>query len=111
MNVILKSALCALVGVPLLAATSVSVAAAVDRMPTQVTVRYDDLDLATAHGAQVMYHRLNNAARSVCGDEEPLYLEAWHAIRMCQRDAIQQAVQELDRDQLTNVYHTHTASR
>jgi UrcA family protein len=111
MNCMLKLAIGALAGgLPLLAMCAPA-SATVDRSPTQVTVRYGDLDLATTHGAQVMYTRLEHAARSVCGDEEPLYLGEWHAIRMCQRDAIHQAVQELGRDQLTNVYHTHTASR
>src|SRR5262245_30472607 len=111
MNSMLKLAVGALVGSLPLLAVATSAQATVAGSPQQVVVRYHDLDLNTQHGAQIMYRRLDQAARTVCGFEDPINLGTWDKIRTCQHDAVAKAVKELHRSELTSVYGAHTAAR
>ena len=106
MNSIVKLAVRVVVGsLPLLAVTGAPARAAVPRAPTEVVVRYGDLDLDTHSGAQQMYSRLDHAARTVCGDaRSPLPLEARHVIRLCEQQAMHQAIEQLGRTELTTMY-------
>lgn len=78
-----------------------------------VIVHFGDLDLSTPNGAHLLYMRLKNAAKSVCGDEyDAIDLKQRGDIVDCQRDAIQHAVEHVDRPQLTAVYdHLHPRDR
>lgn len=70
-----------------------------------VVVHFGDLDLNTPNGAHLLYLRLKNAAKSVCGDEyEAIDLQDRGDIIDCQRDAIQHAVEHVDRPLLTALY-------
>ena len=70
-----------------------------------VRVHFGDLDLNTPNGAHLLYLRLKNAAKSVCGDEfEAIDLKDRGDIIDCQRDAIQHAVEHVDRPLLTTLY-------
>jgi UrcA family protein len=73
-----------------------------------VVVHFGDLDLDTPNGAHLLYLRLGNAAKSVCGDEyEAIDLKDRGDILDCQRDAIQHAVEHVDRPLLTALYDRH----
>ena len=37
--------------------------------PRSITVKYDDLNISTAHGAAMLYARIRVAAETVCGDQ------------------------------------------
>jgi UrcA family protein len=70
-----------------------------------VVVHFGDLDVNTPNGAHLLYMRLRNAAKTVCGNEfEAIDLKERGNILDCQRDAIQQAVEYVDRPQLTALY-------
>jgi len=58
----------ALAGAALLAATAQAQTPDVRNLHT-VTVRYGDLNLASAAGATTLYNRIRGAARFVCGEE------------------------------------------
>ena len=73
-----------------------------------VLVHFGDLDLNTSNGVHHMYMRLQNAAKSVCGDEfEAIDLSERGNILDCQRDAIQHAVEYVNRPRLTALYDHH----
>jgi UrcA family protein len=67
-----------------------------------VRVRFADLDTSDNHGAEVLYRRIKNAAKSVCQDLEadrdlsakPLYAD-------CVRNAIGDAIVKIDRPMVT----------
>jgi UrcA family protein len=40
-----------------------------DAQPRQMVVKYDDLNIATPAGAKALKHRIEDAARAVCGPE------------------------------------------
>src|SRR5262249_37562202 len=81
-------------------------AARADDMDTEsVVVHFGDLDLSTSNGAHLLYSRLRNAAKSVCGDEfDAIDLKERGDIIDCQRDAIEHAVEYVNRPQLTALY-------
>ena len=68
------------------------------------TVRFKDLDLSTAEGAQKLYERITIAARIVCRDAR--YTE----IRDCRSHAVDDAVRSVGRPLLSSV-HRSTADR
>jgi UrcA family protein len=59
--------------------------------PHQLKVRYSDLNVSTVTGATALYHRIQGAARFVCGEEGRSLVEKmqWHT---CVRDAVEGAV-------------------
>jgi UrcA family protein len=73
-------------------------------VPTAV-VRYADLNLDTVRGVQTLYGRIRAAAREVCApyqsDSSLLPSPAW---RLCVTQAVETAVQRVDRPLLT-AYH------
>lgn len=88
--------------------TAISFAAPVDDVPT-VAVRYDDLNLATAAGANTLYHRISSAARKVCPDPFSRDLLVVAASERCQAQAIAQAVREVNSPQLAMVHASRTS--
>jgi UrcA family protein len=87
-----------------LAVTTASFATAPSDEAPSVTVRYDDLNLATTAGANTLYHRISNAARSVCRDEYTRDLSVIAAMERCRANAIAQAVHEVNNPQLALVH-------
>ncbi len=69
------------------------------------TVRYQEQDLATSHGARRLYSSIDRAAREVCDDTGDFGLRASFAA--CERTAIADAVAQVDNMQLTAVYNDH----
>lgn len=73
----------------------------------QATVRYADLDLASADGAATLYRRIENAARRVCTTGGRLDLQAAQGRRACQQAAIDRAVATIGHPQLAAVHARH----
>jgi UrcA family protein len=75
--------------------------------PSSVTVKYGDLDLASQAGASALYHRIQGAAKYVCGVEGRSLVEVikW---RSCVSDATGQAVERVHSPLLTQL---HTGQR
>jgi UrcA family protein len=72
--------------------------------PPSRVVQFADLDLSRAEGAAVLYHRLQNAAETVCApldDTEPVrHME----FRECVQKAISVAVAKVNRPALSAYY-------
>lgn len=64
--------------------------------PRQVVVKYDDLNLTTIDGREVLDQRLDRAVRMVCGTVrgEPLYMRM--VIRKCATTAAKQVAPQRD---------------
>ena len=64
--------------------------------PRTATVRYADLNLATPAGVETLYHRINLAARAVCGSPHERNLDLRRSVRTCQEAAVEGAVETLE---------------
>jgi UrcA family protein len=91
-----------------LTATHLACAATAADTPIQVPVNYAGLDLSTTAGAKVMYARLHAAAEQVCEplDGADLSLSVRH--RACIQKAMSNAVREVDKPLLTQIYAERT---
>jgi UrcA family protein len=87
-----------------LAVTTASFAAVPSDQPPSVTVRYDDLNLATDAGVNALYHRIASAAQAVCRDENTRDLSLLAAAKRCRADAIARAVRDVNNPQLALVH-------
>jgi UrcA family protein len=93
-----------------MAAAPLADARAADKPETRI-VRYGDLDLTTPHGAHVLYARIREAARSVCG-EIPYDLFPSPEFKACVNKAIDSAVADVDRPILSDyAEHVRRAHR
>ena len=77
-------------------ATTLGAPSRVGEVATKV-VRFKDLDLSTAEGAQALYERIATAARIVCRDADS------SAVRECRARAIDDAVRAVGRPLLSSV--------
>jgi UrcA family protein len=69
-----------------------------------VTVQYSDLDIATAEGSRILYHRLVDAAERVCPQVgRPADLRLYPAARSCINAAVQDAVKQIRNPQLAQM--------
>lgn len=91
----------ALSGLALLACSATSLAAPsrVGDIATKV-VRFNDLDLSTAEGAQTLYERIAFAARVVCRDVGATEM------RECRARAVDEAVRAVGRPLLSSVHRS-----
>jgi UrcA family protein len=88
-----------LVPIVLAGASPAAANSATPDMPHQVTVRYGDLDLTRHEAATVLYHRLNKAARTVCGAGEVYErrdLRRVHIHRECYERVLSATVQKVN---------------
>jgi UrcA family protein len=85
------------------AAPAFAARTSVGEIATKV-VRFDDLDLATAAGAQTLYERISAAARLVCRDAD------YRQIRECRAQAVDGAVKAV-RSPLLSSVHRSAAGR
>lgn len=70
-----------------------------------VTVSYRDLDISKPWGLEVLYSRIQSAARGVCSlDQPPRELARAHAARTCYRSAVDNAVNQINRPMLTALH-------
>jgi UrcA family protein len=91
------------VATAIVAACSFSIAHADSNIEQRyVRVRFADIDTSDRHGAQVLYRRIRNAAKSVCQDLEPDHeLSAMPLYADCVRNAIGDAIVKIDRPTVT----------
>src|SRR5262245_10728681 len=76
-----------------------------DVQSQSVQVMYPDLDLNTNKGTKLLFVRLQDAARAVCGSVfDTPYLTERHEINQCQQAAVENAVMHVDRPRLTALY-------
>ena len=87
-----------------LAVTATSFGAPLSDSAPSVTVRYDDLNLATSAGVETLYRRIAKAARTVCPDEHSRDLGIAAAGERCQANAVEQAVREVNNPHLALVH-------
>jgi UrcA family protein len=74
------------------------------------TVNYADLDLTNSKAVATLYKRIKFAADKVCESSEPTSLHTFLYVRMCTKQAIDQAVKEVNSSGLTTV-HLATANQ
>jgi UrcA family protein len=91
-------------------AVALPASAAMDSGAPSVTVRFNDLNLSTEAGTQVLLHRLKYAARQVCGEVNPRELTRYTQIQACYRQAIGTAVNSIHNEHLTALYGTPKGS-
>jgi UrcA family protein len=85
-------------------ATAMAAAPAAGTMP-QVAVKYADLDLASDAGAAALLHRIEAAARQVCGNPRELQpLERLQLVKHCNVQAIARAVTAVGAPKVTLAY-------
>jgi len=97
-------------GSALLAAAALAAASAPDGAPAarSQAIRYADVNLATIAGATTLYHRIQGAARFVCG-EEGRSLGEQQAWKQCYQSAVGEAVAAVNSPTLTTVAAGHEA--
>jgi UrcA family protein len=71
----------------------------VDGFPTK-TVKFKDLDISTAKGAQALYGRIAAAARDVCR------AESYATVRSCRAGAVDQAVRGVANPLLSSIHRS-----
>jgi UrcA family protein len=71
-----------------------------------VSVRYADLDLASAAGAAALYQRLQGAARVVCGHADQ-NLAVLRYVNRCKHSAISDAVSSVNAPLLRAIHNAH----
>jgi UrcA family protein len=86
--------------------TTLSVAAPASGDVLSVTVRYDDLNLASPAGMNTLYKRIARAARDVC-PEDSLDLAIAAESHHCRADAITRAINEVNNQQLALARASH----
>jgi UrcA family protein len=64
--------------------------------PPSITVRYDDLNLSTKRGVEILHRRINVAAQQVCGDGyEPGDLSRVSSYHRCVNAASEKALEKV----------------
>jgi len=74
---------------------------------TAVKVSYADLNLQKAAGAEVLYRRLQIAARQACGVQSLTTtgsLRNFSETRSCYRDALSAAVAKIDNERVSEIH-------
>jgi UrcA family protein len=72
--------------------------------PTSITVSFRDLDLSSIAGATTLYHRIQSAARQVCGTAPETDLIGRAAWQTCYRNSTADAVRKVNNPLLTAVH-------
>jgi len=75
----------------------------------RVAIEYTDI--ATSSDADVLYHRIRNAAEAVCPRDQVLGLYGHAVSRKCRRNAVARAVEEVDSPLLTARHHGETGDK
>jgi UrcA family protein len=90
----------------LLGLLSIQGAAAGDagKVSQQKVVKYADLDLSAAAGAQTLYMRLRSAAKRVCAPADGRALDQHMRYRACVDESMANAVAAVNQPALTDVY-------
>jgi len=72
--------------------------------PAETTVRFADLDLTRMEGVAVLYHRLKQAAETVCEPIGGHNLANATRFKQCVQSGVEAAVIKVDRPMLTAYY-------
>jgi UrcA family protein len=78
--------------------------------PTSMTVSFRDLDLSSIAGATTLYHRIQSAAKQVCGfgpGTDLIQRAVWQA---CYRDTTADAVRKVNNPLLTALHTGRSSS-
>ena len=97
----------ALLAVAFLGATTFAFGAHAGEVANTRAVQYADLNLNTPAGASVLYQRIHNAAKQVCGDEGNRQLAVAAAVKACVDQAIVASVRTVNQRQLTRTAEAH----
>jgi UrcA family protein len=73
-------------------------------------VNFADLDLSNGKAVATLYHRIKSAAGQVCDSDEPTSLHTLPYVRICQEQAIDQAVKDVNSYGLTS-FHAAATNR
>lgn len=73
-----------------------------------VQVSYADLDLSEEAGAEVLYHRIQAAARSLCARVDGRDIERFRLSRQCYDESIEGAVEQANLRSLYAVHYRET---
>jgi UrcA family protein len=76
--------------------------------PPQTTVRYGDLNVASAEGAAVLYTRIRHAAENVCLQFDRDRLDVYGRGKACMKKAISDAVIKVNAPALSALYSAKT---
>jgi len=76
--------------------------------PPAVTVSFRDLDLTTPQGTAILYLRIRNAARSVCGPRDTVFVEERTRWSECVDESIANAVAKVGNARLTAYHQART---
>jgi len=90
---------------------SVATVLAAGSAVAQDRVAIEYTDIATSSDAEVLYHRIRNAAEAVCPQDSVLGLYGHSVSRKCQRKAVAKAVAEVDNPLLTARHHGETGGQ
>jgi UrcA family protein len=71
-------------------------------------VTFADLNLNDTQGVVALYQRIANAADAVCEPVDSRVIETQFQVRRCERQAIAQAVRDVNSSLLTRYYMTTT---
>jgi len=75
-------------------------------------VPYGDLNLDRPEGAAIMLNRVKLAARRVCGNHTDLReLREHRMFKICVREAVEEALDEVDLPPVTSLYRHETGER
>jgi UrcA family protein len=105
----------ALAAVAAVAATAIGIAAGVQGQsgapsaPHRLRVAYTALDLSQPMGAQLLYHRLQQASSNACGTLAPVDVGAYLAWQRCYDGTLQRAVLAVNAPQLLALYRNDAA--
>jgi len=77
----------------------------------EMTVTYQDLNLANQADVRVLYGRLKAAASDVCGNVPAQQLQRHLVFERCYHAALEEAVMKIDVPQLQAMYQRDTAAQ
>jgi len=77
--------------------------------PPAVRVSYAGLDLTSEQGAKVLYERISAAADQVCPSADLRNLRAYYESRVCRKEAIARAIQEVGNPKLAAILTQHAS--
>lgn len=82
---------------------TMSIAAGENDAP-QAVVKFGDLNISNSQGAVALYHRIRNAAVTVCRPQDDGTLASMSRVQSCIQKAIADAVTRVNRAELFEVY-------
>lgn len=104
-------ALAAIVLAPVVTAHAGTPASGPMEGATHVVVQYRDLDLSRDKDAKRLFHRIVSAARKACGNDPESDLQRLALYKKCMRNAVTDAVAQVNSSQLTRIYQAEARWR